>query len=833
MNVMRMSWTMLLRDLRAGELRLLGIAMLVAVASLTSVSFFTDRVQQSLSREANQLLGGDLLLIADHPWKPEFADEARRLGLQALTSTTFTSMARSAGSAQLSGVKAVEPGYPLRGVLRTAPGLNQQDAEVRGIPERGEVWLDERLTAALGVKRGDAVQLGNARFTVGAVLTFESDRGVNFFSFLPRLMMNAGDLTATGLIQVGSRVTYRLHIAGAPQAVEAFQAWAKPRLGRGESLEDINNARPEVRNALDRAQRFLRLASLLAVVLAAVAVGLGARRFMQRHLDGCAVMRCLGARQSQLTRLYFSEFLIFGAIAAALGCALAYAVQAMLVGMIGDLMPGSLPAPSLLPLGYGFAVGLTLLVGFVAPQLLRLANVPTLRVLRREFGTLEPMTIAAYASGIGALVLLMLWIAEDLTLGLWVVGGFAAAFIVYALAARIFLTLLGRFRRSSGVVGGGWRYGLASLRRRLGGSVVQAVALGIGITAILLLTLTRNDLLANWRQTVPPDAPNRFVINIQPDQKQAVEEFFVAHGLPEPDIEPMVRGRLVAVNGQLVASNSFDGERAQRLVEREFNLSYMSGLPEGNSVSAGRWFEAAGADKPQFSVEQGLAQTLNLKLGDTLRFDVAGETVEAPITSLRRLDWDSMKVNFFVIAPPGVLDDFPTSFITAVHVPAQQQAFVSALVAQFPNLTVIDVAAVMRQLQSVVDRLAQAVQFIFLFALAAGLLVLFAALESTHDEREYELAVMRTLGARNPQLRAALIAEFAALGAISGLVAGIGASAIGYSLAHYVFKLPYVPSWEAIAFGVLGGLIGVTLAGLAGTAKTLRVPALQSLRDLS
>ncbi len=832
MNTLRLSWTMLLRDLRAGELRLLGIAMLVAVASLTSVSFFTDRVQQSLSREANQLLGGDLLLASDHPWKPDFANEARRLGLQALTSTMFTSMASAGSNAQLAGVKAVEPGYPLRGVLRTAPALNQPDAEVRTIPERGEAWLDERLSAALGVERGDTLQLGDARLRVAAVLTFESDRGANFFSFLPRLMFNAGDLPATGLIQVGSRVTYRLHIAGAPQAIQTFQAWAKPRLGRGESLESIDNARPEIRSALDRAQRFLRLASLLAVVLAAVAVGLSARRFMQRHIDGCAVMRCLGARQSQLTRLYFSEFLIFGAVAAALGCALGYGVQALLVGMLGDLMPGSLPAPSPRPLGYGFAVGLTLLIGFVAPQLLRLANVPTLRVLRREFGQLAPMTVATYVMGIGTLILLMLWIAEDLTLGLWVVGGFVAAFSVYALAARVFIALLGRLRKRGGVAGGGWRYGLASLRRRLGGSVVQSVALGIGITAILLLTLTRNDLLANWRQSVPPDAPNRFVINIQPDQRESVEAFFATQGLSTPNIEPMVRGRLVAINGQPIDSSAFDGDRGQRLVEREFNLSYMVELPDGNSVVAGRWFDPQKRD-PQFSVESGLARTLGLKLGDTLRFDVAGNIVDAPVTSLRRLNWDSMKVNFFVIAPPGVLDDFPTSFITAVHMPAEQQGLVNKLVAQFPNLTVIDVAAVMRQLQSVIDRLAQAVQFIFLFALAAGLLVLFAALESTHDERGYELAVMRTLGARNPQLRAALIAEFAALGAIAGLVAGIGATAIGYCLAHYVFKLPYVPSWEAIVFGFLGGVIGVTLAGLAGTAKTLRVPALQSLRALS
>jgi putative ABC transport system permease protein len=830
MSELAMALRMLLRDLRAGELRLLALAMIVAVASLTSVSFFTDRVRQALTREANQLLGGDLLLVADHAWRGEILDEARRLGLTVLTSTTFTSMASSGASAQLAGVKAVEPGYPLRGVLRTAPGLNRADAEVRSVPAPGHAWLDERLTSALGVKPGDDVGLGNIRLRVDAVLTFESDRGANFFSIVPRLMMNAADVAATGLIQVGSRVSYRLHVAGEPAQVDAFRGWVKPRLQRGESLEDISNARPEVRNALDRAQRFLRLASLLAVVLAAVAVGLGARRFMQRHLDGCAVMRCLGAGQAQLTRLYFSEFLIFGAIASALGAVLGYAIQLGLEALVGDLIAGTLPPPSALPLAYGFAVGLTLLAGFIAPQLLRLANVPTLRVMRREFGSLEPMTLAAWAAGALALLLLMFWIAEEALLGAWVAGGFAGAFIVFALVSWGLLGVLGRLRGGEGAAATGWRYGLASLRRRRASSVTQAVALGLGITAILLLTITRGDLLDNWRQSAPPDAPNRFVINIQPDQVAPLRAFFAGQGVSAPDIVPMVRGRLTSVNGRPVGPEHYEEGRAQRLVEREFNLSYMTDLPEGNRVVAGRWFAADA--KADFSVEIGLAQTLGLALGDTVVFTVAGAPVEARVTSLRRLDWDSMRVNFFVIAPPAVLADYPASFITAFHLPVERTAFVGEMVAQFPNVTVIDVAAIMRQLQAVLDRLAQAVQFIFLFALAAGLLVLFAALESTHDERAYEVAVMRTLGARSPQLRSALMAEFAVLGAIAGMVAGVAATAIGWALAHFVFKLPYTPGWEALALGLAGGVIGTTLAGLLGTARTLRLPALQSLRAL-
>jgi len=440
------------------------------------------------------------------------------------------------------------------------------------------------------------------------------------------------------------------------------------------------------------------------------------------------------------------------------------------------------------------------------------------------------VTIATYAAGIGTLAAMMFWMAADLKLGSFVLGGFAAALGVYAVAARLALAAAGRVRSAGGA---GWRYGIASLRRRMGSSLVQAVALGVGITALLLLTLTRNELLANWRQTAPPDAPNRFVINIQPDQREALRAFFDKQGMAPPALLPMVRGRLVTVNGKPVTPEDFQNDRAQRLVEREFNLSYMGELPAGNTVTEGRWFAAADAGKPQFSVEKGLAETLGLKLDDRITFDVAGNRVEAQVTSLRKLDWDSMRVNFFVIAPPGVIDDFPTSFITSFHLPQEKNALINDMVAQFPNLTVIDVAAVLRQVQSVMDQLAKAVQFVFLFALLAGVVVLFAALESTHDEREYELAIMRTLGARNRQLRAALLAEFAALGAVAGLLAGVGASAISFALARYVFNLDYTPSLLTPLAGFLGGMAGVMLAGYLGTFRALRVPALQSLRALS
>lgn len=825
---MLLSLRMLRRDLKAGELGLLLVALIIAVTSLTSVGFFTDRVARALKLEANQLLGGDIVLVADHALKPEWRAEATRRGLRSVESASFTSMATLGEGAQLAGVKVVEDGHPLRGSIRIAPGLNQPDAPAPGIPARGELWLDERLASALGAKVGDVVGLGASRLRMAAVLSFESDRGANFFSLLPRLIINAADLPATQLIQPGSRAFYRLHVAGDPAEVARFETWAKGRLQRGESLETVDNARPEVRTVLDRAERFLRFAAMLAVVLAAVAVGLATRRFVERHLDGCAVMRCLGARQAQLMGLFIGEFVLLGLAAGVVGCALGFGVQFVLAGLLGGLVGVPLPAPGGWPVAHGMAVALLLLLGFALPPLIRLGRVSTLRVLRREWNGVAAREGLAWALGALVLAGLLVAIARDWLLGAWVVGGFALAFAVYGLVAWLVLGLLGHLRA---VAGSGWRYGLAALRRRPVASLVQVLALGMGLTALLLLTLVRSDLLDNWRQSTPADAPNRFVINIQPDQLEPLRRFFADDGRPAPLLQPMIRGRLVQVNNRPVGPDDYADDRARRLVDRDFNLSFDTRLPDGNSVVAGRWHGADTA--PQFSVEQGLAQTLGLALGDVLTFEIAGVRSEARITSLRKLDWDSMRVNFFVIAAPGMLDSQPASYITSFYLPAAQMEFANRLVAAFPNLTVIDVAAVIGQIQGMVGQLIGAVQFVFGFAVVAGVVVLLGALQATHDEREKELAILRTLGARNRQLRGALLAEFAALGLVAGALAGVGATGIGWALGHFVFKLPYAPSLLPVLAGSVAGCLVVMLAGWLGTRHLLSRPPLESLRALT
>lgn len=823
MSTLRLMLRMLVRDLRAGELTILGVALVLAVAAMTSVSFLADRVQQGLTRESHQLLGGDLLLIADHPWHDDYRREAARRGLQLAESATFPSMVATVAGAQLAEIKAVSAGYPLRGILRIAPALNQLDAETRAVPAPGAVWPDERLAGTLDTAAGDPVRVGALALAPAAVLTLDPDRGINFFTLAPRLMMNLADLPATGLIQPGSRVSYRLHLAGDTEAVAVYRRWAEAQLGRGERLESMDNARPEVRNMLERAQRYLRLAALLAVILAAVAMGLSADRYVRRHLDGCAVLRCLGAREAQILAIHGGEFLFFGMAATVAGCVAGFAIQFGLQSLLDGLIVKDLPSPSLLPWGQGFVVGLVLVAGFILPPLLRLQRVSTVRVLRREWDGSEPASLAAYLVGALLLAGMMFWVAQDAVLGAVVLGGFSLAVLLYVAVARLLLAATRGVR-----AGGGWRYGFASLRRRQRATVVQTVALGLGMTTLLLLTVGRGDLLDTWKNKVPADAPNRFLINVQPEQRDAVVDFLANAGVARPQLEPMVRGRLVALNGHPVGPGDYEDERAQRLVEREFNLSWAAELPDGNKVTVGRWHGKGAAS--EFSVEQGLAETLRLKLGDELTYEVAGVPLSARITSLRKLDWDSMRVNFFVIAPPGVLESFPTSYITSFHLPADRMAVVQELVKRFPNLTVIDVDALVRQMHTTLDQVARAVQAVFGFALLAGIAVLVAALQAGQDERSADLALMRALGARSRQIRAAVLAEFAALGGMAGLLGGLGAAAIAWALGRLVFRLDFLPSPTLPLLGAILGLTGVALLGWVGAAAVLRRPSLDALR---
>ena len=820
---LRLLW----RDGRSGEIGLLAAAIVIAVASLTTVGFFTNRIEQALTRQSNQLLGADLTIGSDRPLQPAFEQNARAHGLKITHALRFPSMATHGTDSVLTEIKAIADGYPLRGELKITDRLLGVEHSVHDAPAAGAAWIDTRLAAQLNLKIGDTLNIGKSELRVAALVTQEPDGMTGFFNSLPRLLMNVADVAATGLLQPGSRVRYVFYVAGETGAVDVYRGWAQQHAAPWQHIEDVRDARPEVRSALERAGHFLGLAALLSVVIAAVAVALAARRFVARHLDACAIMRCCGARRAAVVRLYAAQFLLLGLGAGAVGCLIGYLAQNLLATQLAGLISIALPPPDWSPAGHGLITGIVLLAGFALPPLLDLWRVPTLRVLRRDVGVPRGWNMLGYVSGAAAVGGLILWQAHDLRLGLYVLGGFCAAAALSALLVRALLALLGRVRTGIGI---DWRYAVVNLRRRASGSVMQITAFGAGIMALLVLTLVRGDLLHSWQATLRPDLPNRFIINIQPDQAQRLVGFFSVHGMPPPAMFPMVRGRLIAINGRAVSSDTYADDRARRLVDREFNLSWMVNLPPDNRIVAGHWWNAADMRADQLSVEQGIAETLGLKLGDVLAYDVAGSRFSATITSLRKVDWDSFKVNFFVIAPPALLRDYPASFITSFYTPPDHAATLGQLVREFPNLVVIDVAQIMAQLQHLMDQVAGAVQFVFLFTLAAGLAVLYAGIASTHDEREYEAAIMRVLGARRRQILSLQFSEFALIGALAGLFAAAGASVLGHALAREVLHVPYLGSPWIWPLGIVSGALGIAAGGLLGLRHVLDAPPLQALR---
>ena len=832
-SILQLGWRTLLRDLRAGELRLLAVAVTLAVAALTSVAFFADRLQGGLQRDALQILGGDAVVASDNPTPASFVQRARALGLQGVTSVGFPTMGRASdaqgGASRLVAFKSVQPGYPLRGSLTVAEAPGAEERKTRDIPAPGEVWVDAPLLDALGLKMGDPLLLGDASLRITRIIVIEPDRGAGFMAFAPRVMVNEADVPATGLVQPASRLTYRFAVAGEPAAVREFSTWAGLEVEQpgvhGVRLESIESGRPEMQQTLDRAQKFLSLVALLAALLSAVAVALAARGFAAGHLDASAMLRVLGQSQRAIAGSYAVEFLLVGLVASALGVLLGFAVHHVFVLLLAGLVESSLPAASAWPVALGLGVGLTLLVAFGLPPVLQLAQVPPLRVIRRDMGALRPASVAVLGLGVAGFAALLLVVSSDLKLGLIAVGGFALAVGVFALLSWLAVLLLRKSVNESTAP----RWLVLATRQisaRPAYAVVQVSSLAVGLLALVLLVLLRTDLIASWRQATPPDAPNRFVINIQPDQADAFRQTIERAGVRRYDWYPMIRGRLVAINGQPIVPESYTDDRAQRLVEREFNLSNAAAQPPHNQVVAGRWTpgEQGGA-----SVEDGLAKTLGLKLGDSMRFDMAGVQHEVRITSLRKVDWGSMRANFFVIFPVDHLEGAAVTYLAAYRAP-QAAGFDNALVRQFPNITNVDMGATLMQVQRVLDQVVRAVEFLFGFTLAAGLVVLFAAVTATREERAREYAIMRALGARGSLLGDVQRAELAGVGLLAGVLASCVAVAVGWALARFVFDFTWTASPLVPLAGGLAGAVLALLAGWWGLREVLQRPVVDTLR---
>ena len=830
----RLGWRTLWRDLRAGELRLLMVAVTLAVAALTSVGFFADRLQGGLARDALQLLGGDAVVASDNPTPVAFVEQARALGLTGVTTLSFPTMGRApdlqGGASRLVALKSVEPGYPLRGRLQVADAPQRPGIPTQSIPAQGEVWVDAPLLESLALQLGDFLLLGDTQLRITRIITLEPDRGAGFMNFAPRVMLNAMDLPATGLVQPASRITYRFAVAGTPDAVKRFTAWAsaaaaEPGL-RGVRVESLDSGRPEMRQTLDRAQKFLNLVALLAALLSAVAVALAARGFANEHLDAAALLRVLGQSQRTIAGAYVMEFALVGLFASALGVLLGFAVHHVFVLLLAGLVESVLPAASLWPVAFGVGVGLTLMCAFGLPPVLQLAQVPPLRVIRRDLGNVRPTSLAVLGLGVAGFAALLLVVSRDWKLGAIAVGGFAAAALLFAALAWAAVGLLRKSVRETTAP----RWLVLATRQiaaRPAYAVVQVSSLAVGLLALVLLVLLRTDLIASWQRATPATAPNRFVINILPDQAEAFRQMLQRAGVAQYDWYPMFRGRLVAINDRPVSMDDYEDDRAKRLVDREFNLSNAHDAPEHNPIVGGRWTPD---ERGAVSVEEGIAKTLGLKLGDRLRFDIAGVQSEARITSLRQVDWSSMRANFFVMYPVAQMPDVPYTYLAAYRAP-QQPGFDNALVHAFPNITNVDMSATLAQVQGVLAQVIRAVEFLFAFTLAAGLVVLFAAVTATREERAREFAIMRAVGARASLLRQVQRAELAGVGLLAGFLASCVAVAVGWALARYVFDFSWTAQfWVPIA-GALAGALLALAAGWWGLREVLRRPVVQTLRS--
>jgi len=833
MSTLRLALRLLGRDWRAGELRVLIAALVLTVASVGTVGFFADRVKLGLAQQANLLLGADLMISGDRALPDDYATEAEQRGLVTSPVIRFNSMVQMAGAKSgapvLADVKAVAPGYPLRGAITLPDSQMPEGRPVASIPNRGEVWIDTRLAERLGATLGSKIAVGESTLEVSAIFLQDPEVAGLSFALGPRILLNRDDVPATNLLQPGNRATWRLLIADrSGRALEGYRDWLNAKLGAGQRIETVRDLRPEIRQTLERAEKFLGLAALVAVLLAAVAVALAASRYLRRHLDAAAMLRCFGASVAKTLTLFITQFVVLGALACLAGLLVALAGQQLLVALLSTAFTGGLPAPSWTPALAAFVTGMLLLLGFALPPLIALAKVPPLRVLRRDLPRPRAGGALAYLTGAATIAVLIAWQAREAQAGAVMVGGVAGLIIVAAIIAHLVIAVLKRVPQR----GVSWRYGMANLRRRAFASSLQIGALALGLMALLLLTVVRGDLLRNWRATLPPDAPNQFLINVLPEQVDDVRAMLDATIKRDTLFRPMVRGRLVQVNGEQVDTTRYADQRARRLAEREFNLSWTDRLPDGNRVVGGQFWSttARGADAGM-SLEDGIAQTLGVKLGDTLTFDVGGNRVTAKVTSLRKVDWDSFRVNFFALFPPGPLDDMPTTYIGAFRVPDGSSGWLSSLIQKYPNILAIDVGEILRQVQSIMERVARAIEFVFLFTLAGGLLVLQAAIASTQDERKYDAAVLRTLGASQRQLQSAQVAEFLLLGAIAGLVGAAGATAIGYVLADRVFNIPFTANPMLWLYGIAGGAIAVAIAGWIGTRSTVRQPPLAVLRQ--
>lgn len=836
MNLLRHAWRALRREALAGDLLTVFAALVLGVAVMTAVGTLVNRVNLALTGSAAEMLGGDLGVAGRDDPPAAFAEEAQRRGLAHTRLASFGSVLFQGDASQMASIKAVEAGYPLRGALRvraTPGGALIADA---GMPAKGQAYADPRLLQALGLKAGDDLEFGAGTLRIAGIIESEPDAGGDLLTLSPTLLVNRADVEGTGLLGPGSRINYRVMFAGPAADIASFRQWLLPQV-KGMRLLSVNDTQRGVRQAFDLAGRFLGLSALLAVLLAGVATALAANRFALRRIDQVAILRCLGARQRDILAGLALQLLMLAVPACAIGIGLGMAAQEGLVQVLGSLVPQRLPLPEAMPALTGAGIGLLLLFGFGLPPLLRLRGVPPMRVLNRSFAALPPASLLAYVAALAASLVLAVQVTGDLKLALWVLGGLAGLAVAAGVVGFLLLQLLRGLQHR---LHGNWRLGLAALTRRRMLAVMQLVGLSLSLCALLLLAVIGPGLLQQWRERLPADTPNYFLINIQPEQRDSVLAALQGLGADDASIEPMATGRLIAINGKpplRVDRTPADdnqpqgeGQRDDDDENRPLNFSWRSTFPPANTLVNGTFWKPD-STAAEASVEIGWAKRYGVYPGDRITIAVGEQQREFSVTSVRKADWNTFRPNFFVLLNPNAVGDTPHNLLSAFHLPAGRSAGLGSLVRAQPNLSLLDVDAVISQVRDVMERVAQAVQLVMVFSLLAGVLVLLAALQATAGERRYDSAVLRTLGATRRQLRGAVLVEFGALGALAALLAVGAAAVIGVAVSQKVFELPLLPPWPGL---LLGGLLGIALsllAGWLGTRRILHTPPALALRE--
>jgi len=815
------------RELRSGEVLVLLAAIALAVAALTAVGFLTDRIGKAVARQANEVLAADLRFRSQEPIPDSWREKAAEFNLQIAETNTFPSVVFGEDLSALATIKAVSETYPLRGAVRVSDTLFGEQRVVNGIPPRGEVWADGALLARVEADVGDRLTVGESELLVTAVLTYRPDQSIGFASLAPSLLVNIADIPATGLIGEGSRVGYALLVAGDEAAVTDFNEAIQDDLSDSVRASNREESSDRANNAADRAQRFLSLTAVISLLLSAVAVAMSARRFAHRRMDTVALMKSLGATQRFVISVAVVQLFLLGLLGIIVGSSVGYAAEEVLSWILSDLIANDLPGIGPMPVILAAGSAMVLLVGFALPSLIQLRNTPPLRVLRHDEMPPAPSRVLVAGMALAAVAALLYRSIGDALMLVILLGGIVVIAAVLYLVGRLLVATMGRFRSGVGVA---WRYGLANVARRGRDSAVQVVAFGLGLTVLLLLTIVRTDLLQGWRQTMDENAPNHFMINIQPHELDSVASVFATGGIEVPDFVPLVRARMSTINGESVKDREYPTPDGNWLANREANLSFATTLSDSNEIVAGEWWAEDYSGPPLVSIEEEAATDTGLGVGDQLTFTIAGREVAVTIASIRKINWDSFQPNFFMVFSPGALDGMPTTYISSLRIEKEQQSVLVKLVRAHPSISVIDIDSILQQIRGIIEKASLAVQAVFIFTLAAGIAVLFAAVQSTIDERRFESAILRALGARKRTVFSGVMAEFAALGAAAGILASAGASILAAIVAVRLFELPYEFNPWLWAVGVVAGVLIVCASGFVAARGAVNAPPVDVLR---